>query len=260
MVFAVLLQVGFWCVALINFLAERQTRLQSEKEPAQPADFHLVGLLFKFALWVLLGVLILDNIPGVQVTSLIAGLGIGGIAIALAVQNILSDLFASLSITLDKPFVVGDNIRVGEMTGTVEHIGLKSTRLRSVDGEQLVFSNNDLLSSRIQNLKRMERRRVVLTLRVTYSTSYTLLEAIPHLVEEIISAHENVTFDRAHFSGYGEYALRYEIAYTMKTPDFQTYMDTQQSINLKLFKRFEEEGIAFAYPTQTIFLDRNNPQ
>jgi small-conductance mechanosensitive channel len=256
MTIAILLQVGLWAVVLINFLVERQTRLQAEKDPQQPANFHLVGLLFKFALWVLVVLLILDNIPGVQVTSLVTGLGIGGIAVALAVQNILSDLFASLSITLDKPFVVGDNIRVGEMSGTVEHIGLKSTRVRSVDGEQLVFSNNDLLSSRIQNLKRMERRRIVFTIQVIYDTPYDKLEAIPRMIEEIVSGHDRVTFDRAHFSSYGEYALRFEVSYTLDSPDFQTYMDTQQSINLKLFKKFEDEGIEFAYPTQTIFLEK----
>lgn len=256
MIMALLLQVGLWGSTLINFMLDRQARLQAEKDPSQVTNLHMVGLLFKLILWVLVVLLILDNIPGVEVTSLIAGLGIGGIAVALAVQNILSDLFGSLSITLDKPFVVGDNIRVDQMSGTVEHIGLKSTRVRSVTGEQLIFSNNDLLSSRIQNLKRMERRSVVFSVLITYATAYAKLEAIPTMIEEIISAHENVTFERAHFLGYGEYALRFEIAYTLDIPDPQTYLDTQQSINLKLFKKFEEEGIEFAYPTRTVFLEK----
>jgi small-conductance mechanosensitive channel len=257
MIIALLLQIGLWGAALVNFLLERYTRLQMEKDPSQPVNMHLVSLLSKFALWILLGLLILDNIPGVQVTSLITGLGIGGIAIALAVQNILTDLFASLSITLDKPFVIGDNIRVGDMTGTVEHIGLKSTRLRSLDGEQLVFSNNDLLNSRIQNLKRMQQRRIVFTIGVHAATPYEKLEAIPEMVQEIISAHENVTFERAHFTAFGDFALEFEVVYTVDVPDLQTYKDVQQSINLKLYKKFEGEGIVLPYPTQTILLDRN---
>lgn len=255
-IMALLLQLGFWGVAVINFLVSRYTRLQLEKDPTEPIDLRIFGLISKFVLWTLVGLLILDNIPGVQVTSLIASLGIGGIAVALAVQNILGDLFASLSITLDKPFVVGDTIRVGDMTGSVENIGLKSTRVRSVDGQQLVFSNNDLLNSRIENMKRMERRRVDFTIGVKYDIPYEKLEAIPDMIREIVTAHEDVTFDRAHFSSYGDFAVKFEAQYYMDTTDFQTYMDTQQSIYLKLFQKFESEGIDFAYPTQTIYLEK----
>jgi len=256
MIIAFLFQVGLWGAALISFLVERHTRIQMEKDPSQPVNLGLIRMISKFVMWVLLGLLILDNIPGVEVTSLITGLGIGGIAVALAVQNILSDLFASLSITLDKPFVIGDNIRIGDMAGTVENIGLESTRLRSLDGEQLVFSNNDLLNSRIQNFKRMQQRRVVFTIGVHAATPYEKLEAIPKMIREIINAQDLVTFERAHFSTFGDFTLQFEVVYTVDVPDLKTSKDIQQSINLKLYKKFSEEGIELPYPTQTILLEK----
>jgi small-conductance mechanosensitive channel len=198
----------------------------------------------------------LDNIPGVQVDTLIASLGIGGIAVALALQNILGDLFASLSITLDKPFVIGDFIIVDELMGEVERIGLKSTRLRSLSGEQLVFANADLLSSRIRNFKHMERRRASFKLGVTYATPPEKLARIPSLVQEIIQAQAQVTLDRVHFKEMGEFALIFEIVYYMEMPDYKLYMDTQETINLAICQRFAEEGIEFAYPTQTVFLKK----
>lgn len=255
-IMALLLQIGFWGASAIDFLVARYARIQMEKEPSEPTNLRLIGLIFKFMLWTLVGLLILDNIPGVQITSLIASLGVGGIAVALAIQNILGDLFASMSITLDKPFVVGDNIRVDSMAGTVEKIGLKSTRVRSFDGQQLVFSNSDLLNSRIENLKRMEQRRVYFKIGVVYGTSYDKLEAIPGMIKEIVSAHEHVNFDRAHFSAYGDFALTFEVQYYIDIPDFQLYMDTQQSIYLELYQKFEQEGIKFAYPTQTVYLEK----
>jgi len=191
---------------------------------------------------------------GVDITALIAGLGIGGIAVALALQNVLGDLFASLSIVLDKPFVIGDFIIVDDLLGTVEHIGLKTTRVRSLFGEQLVFSNSDLLNSRIRNYKRMHERRIVFSLGVTYQTPYEKLAAIPDIIREIIELQEQVRFDRAHFKEYGDFALEFEIVYYMLVPDYNAYMDTQQAINLALYERFEKEGISFAYPTQTLYV------
>ncbi len=211
----------------------------------------------KIGVWIFVFLIILDNLPGVEITTLIAGLGIGGIAVGLAVQNILSDLFSSVSIALDKPFVIGDTIKVGEFVGTVESIGLKSTRLRSISGEQLIFTNSDLLSSRIQNFKRLERRRVIFSLGVTYETSTENLEKIPRLVEEIISTKPNVTFDRAHFKEFGAFSLNFEIVYYVDTSDFRYFMDVQQEINLEIFRKFNERGIQFAYPTQVIYT-RNN--
>jgi small-conductance mechanosensitive channel len=203
-------------------------------------------------------VLILDNIPGVEITALVASLGIGGIAVALAVQNILSDLFASLSIVLDKPFVIGDFIIVDNCLGTVEHIGLKTTRLRSLSGEQLVFSNNDLLKSRVRNYKRMAERRVVFSVGVTYQTPLEKLERIPTLIRDTIEAQPAVRFDRAHFQGYGDFALNFEVVYYVLDPDYNRYMDIQQGINLGIYSSFAEEGIEFAYPTRTLYIAGEN--
>jgi small-conductance mechanosensitive channel len=197
-----------------------------------------------------------DNIPGVEVDALIASLGIGSVAVALAVQNILGDLFASLSIALDQPFVVGDFVTVDEYGGTVEHIGLKSTRVRSLTGDQLVFSNSDLLGSRIRNYGRMEERRVSFALGVACDTPYEKLKEIPTIIQEIVESQSHMRFDRAHFKEYGEFSLNFEIVFHVLTPDYSTYMDARQAINLEIYRRFAEEGIELPYPTQTILVAR----
>jgi len=199
--------------------------------------------------------LILDNF-GVNITGLVAGLGIGGIAVALAVQNILGDLLASLSIVLDKPFVIGDFIVVDSLSGTIEHIGLKTTRIRSLNGEQLIFSNNDLLKSRIRNFKRMSERRVVFHLGVVYQTSLEQLKIIKKIVAEIIEKRQKVRFDRVHFKEYSSSSLIYEVVYYVSSPDFNVYMDIQETINLEILQRFQEEKIEFAYPTQTLYVQK----
>ena len=187
---------------------------------------------------------------GVNVTALITGLGIGGIAIALAVQNILADLFASLSIIFDKPFLVGDYLRIDGFSGTVESIGLKSTQLRSVSGEQLVFSNSDLLKSRIRNYGRMEERRADFTFGIVYETDPTLVEQIPGWVQEIIESEDMTRFARCHFKTLGEWALEFETVYHMIVPDYGVFMDVQQRVNLALMRRLARAGVEFAYPTQ----------
>jgi small-conductance mechanosensitive channel len=202
--------------------------------------------------------LILDNL-GVDVTALIAGLGVGGIAVALAAQNILGDLFASLSIVMDKPFVLGDFITVGESQGTVENIGLKTTRLRSLSGEQLVFPNSDLLTSRIRNFKRMQERRVVFTVAVTYDTAFAQLKEIPELIKAAITSQEQTRFDRAHFQKLGDAALIFEAVYFVTIPDFVRYMDIQEQINLRLLEEFASRGIEFAHPTQLALLPQTQP-
>ena len=192
---------------------------------------------------------------GFDVTPLITGVGIGGIAIAMAVQGILSDLFGSLTIALDKPFEVGDFITVGDFKGTVEKIGLKSTRVRSNTGEQLVLSNGDLLASRMRNFKRMSERRGVILLGVTYQTTADQLAAIPGILQQIIEAAELARFERAHFASFGDFSLNFEVVYWITTPGYLDYMDTTQAINLEIVQRFEAAGIEFAYPTQTLFVD-----
>jgi small-conductance mechanosensitive channel len=200
-------------------------------------------------------VFLLDNL-GFEISAVIAGLGIGGIAIALAAQAILGDLFSYFVIFFDRPFEIGDFIVIGDKKGNVEYIGIKTTRLRSLSGEQLVFSNTDLTNSRIQNFRRMERRRVVFKLGVVYETPGNQLAEIPVIVKEIIDEQPDVTFDRGHFASYGDFSLNFEFVYYVMSSDYNKYMDTQQAINLKIYQEFEKRGIVFAYPTQTLYLNK----
>ena len=249
-----LLQVVRWGNTLITNEMQVYRDRKLEVDAAAVTSMQAVALLSRIALWILVVLLALDNF-GLDVTALVAGLGVGGIAVALAVQNILGDLFASLSIVLDKPFVVGDFLVMGEHMGTVERIGLKTTRIRSLSGEQIIVSNSDLLDSRIRNYKRMYERRVVFGLGVTYQTRADQLAAIAGMIREIIESQEQTRFDRAHFKEYGDFALNYEVVYYVLTSDFNLYMDIQQAINLAIYQRFEEEGIVFAYPTQSLYVE-----
>ncbi|MBI9048987.1 MAG: mechanosensitive ion channel [Anaerolineaceae bacterium] len=252
-----LMQIGFWLNAVISYLVHRQVSKQLKENAAEATTLSALGTVAKAVVWAVLVIMTLDNIPGVEVSTLITGLGIGGIAIGLAVQNILGDLLASLSIVMDRPFVIGDFILVGDLKGTVEHIGIKSTRLRSLTGEQLIFSNSDLLSSRIRNFQRMDRRRIVFEFGVTYQTAYEILAEIPGMLKNIIDPKEGVSFDRAHFQGYGDSALMFEVVYWIESSDYANYMDKQQEINLAVFQIFEDNKIEFAYPTQTIFVEKD---
>lgn len=254
---AFLVQAGSWAAAGLSFWFTERIRAKEKEDVSSAATMKLLIFLVRTAIWSLVLLLSLDNL-GVNVTALIAGLGIGGIAVGLAVQNILSDLLAFISITLDKPFVPGDFIVVDDFMGTVEHIGVKTTRVRSLSGEQLVFGNNDLLKSRIRNYERMTERRSVFTLDVAFETPPEKLAAIPGLVREVIEKTAGVRFDRAHFKEIGSSALVYEVVYWVLNPDYNTYMDVQQAINLDIFRRFQEEGVSFAYPTQRVLLERQS--
>jgi small-conductance mechanosensitive channel len=256
---ATLLQAGLWGITVINYVVRRKVTVSLDGGTADATTLNALGLVVKIVMWSVLTLLILENITGIRVDTLIASLGIGGIAVALAVQNILGDLFSALTIALDKPFVIGDTITVGEFTGTVEHVGLKSTRVRSLTGEQLVFSNSDLLGSRIRNYKRMQRRRVVFTIGVTYQTPHTQLQEIPAMLRAIIEGRENVTFDRAHLRDFSPASINFEVVYFMEIPDYLPFMDVQQSINLDIFQRFDEAGIVFANPLQTIVINPSRP-
>jgi small-conductance mechanosensitive channel len=254
-VIALLVQAGIWAGVLINSVVTDFRKKAHKENPADATTLTLIGLAGRTVVWALVALLVLDNL-GVDITALVAGLGIGGIAVALAMQNILGDLFASLSIVLDKPFVVGDFLMVGEFLGVVERIGLKTTRLRSLSGEQLVFSNTDLLGGRIRNFGRMFERRVVFGLGVTYDTPRDKLKLIPDIVREAVEAQQDVRFDRSHFSKYGDYSLAFESVYYVLSADYNRYMDIQQAINFAIHERFEQEGIEFAYPTQTLYVAR----
>jgi small-conductance mechanosensitive channel len=257
---ALIIQVTLWATSMVDFFLNRSQRSGLEDNTGRVTTLRAAGFVVKLILAAIALLLILDNIPGVEITALVASLGIGGIAVALAVQNILSDLFASLSIVLDKPFVIGDFIIVDSYLGSVEHIGLKTTRVRSLSGEQLIFSNNDLLKSRVRNYKRMAERRVVFAVGVTYQTPYDKLKQIPATIREIIEGLDRVRFDRAHFQGYGDYALKFEVVYYVLNPDYNIYMDIQQDINLAIYEAFEKDGIEFAYPTQTVYIEGNQKQ
>lgn len=252
-VVALVAQMAVWLNGAITVWVELQRKKKMQQDPGAVTSIGVIGFIMRVAVWTMVLLLVLDNL-GVNVTALVAGLGVGGIAVALAVQNILSDLFASLSIVLDKPFQVGDFIVVGDMMGIVEHVGLKTTRLRSLGGEQLVFTNTDLLTSRVRNFKRMYERRVQFTIGVTYQTPLEKVERIPGILKEIVLAQPQVRFDRAHFKSFGPSSLDFETVYFVQNPDFHRYMDIQQSINLAILKRFGEEGIEFAYPTQTLYV------
>lgn len=227
-----------------------------DQDTSSATTITFLGLCARLILWLIVLLLILDNL-GVNITGLVAGLGIGGIAVALAVQNILGDLLASLSIVLDKPFVIGDFVVVDSLSGTIEHVGLKTTRIRSLSGEQLIFSNNDLLKSRIRNYKRMQERRIVFSFGVVYQTPLEKLKIIKKIVTDIITAQENARLDRVHFKEYGDSSLNFEIVYFIAKPDFGLYMDVQEAINLEIFRRFQEESIEFAYPTQTLYIQKD---
>lgn len=245
-IIAALIQTALWGLRLIDFLTRRRIRLERGARSAV-TTMGVVSLVAKVSLWSIVILLILENITGIQVDTLIASLGITGIAVALAVQSILGDILASLTIALDKPFVIGDVIQVGEFLGTVEHIGLKSTRLRSITGEQIIFANSDLLNSRIRNLKRMENRQVVFTFGVAYVTPNDKLAQIPVILQEIVAQQPRVSFERAHLKELGSHSIVFECAYTVQGAELLLSMDIQNAVQLALHRRLGEEGIQFAY-------------
>ncbi len=248
-------QLGVWASVAVNWWFERSRRTRIAENRAATSSLAVIAFIAKALVWVLIVLMTLENL-GVNITTLVAGLGVGGIAVALALQNILGDLFASLSITFDQPFYVGDSISVDAFSGTVEHIGIKSTRLQSISGEQIVISNADLLKSRLRNFGRMSERRVLFTVGVTYETPVELLEQIPPLVREIVQAIADTRFDRCHFANHGATSLDFEIVYHVLTADYTRHMDIQQEIHLKLHREFARRGIEFAYPTQRLLMER----
>lgn len=221
------------------------------------ATYGAINITAQFLLFTLLMLLLLDNL-GVNITALVTGLGISGIAIALAVQNILGDIFASLTIILDKPFEAGDFIIVGNMQGTVESVGLKTTRIRSLSGEQWVYPNKQLIESGVQNYKRMNERRIQFGFGLAADTPIDQLVEVPELVRSIISKLPKTRFDRAHFKSYGESSLDFEVVYFMLSPDYNLYMDTQQAINFELLRGFAARKIELAYPTRQLIVHQGS--
>lgn len=257
LVIGLFIQVGIWAAAGLGRFMKLRREQQLAEDAGAVAAMDVVSFLVKVSVWAFVFLLVLDNL-GVNITALVAGLGVGGIAVALAAQNIISDLFASLSIVLDRPFVLGDFLIIDSFYGNVEKVGLKTTRIRSLSGEQLVFSNNDLLNSRIRNFGQMVERRIVFKVGVVYQTPYEKLAELPQIVEDIIIKQDSARFDRAHFQSFGDYSLNFEIVYYVTSSDYKLYMDIQQAVNLEICRRFAEAGIEFAYPTQTLFVERES--
>lgn len=248
---AVLLQLAVWGNALIGYWL-RKWGARKGTDVVGASTLNAIGLGLKGLLWAIIFVLALRNVLDYDISALLTGLGIGGIAIALAVQNVLGDLFAAVSIVLDRPFEVGDTIAVDTFTGTVEHIGLKTTRVRSIGGEQVIFSNADLLKSRVRNLKRLRERRALVTLGVTYDTPADVVAAIPAILRTCVEAQPLARFDRAHFSRFADSWLEFELVYFVRDPDYLVYMDTRQAVNVAVLRAFGERGIEFAFHTRSI--------
>jgi small-conductance mechanosensitive channel len=241
-------------VAIANYALETYL-LKREKDKARERSIKGILRVIKVIIWGIGITFLLDNL-GFKISTVIAGLGIGGIAVALAAQAILGDLFSYFSILFDRPFEVGDFIILDDYLGTIEHIGIKTTRVRSLGGEQLVFSNTDLTNSRLRNYKRMNKRRVVFQLGVTYQTTLQHLKEIPGIIRKVIESIPDTVFDRAHFFSYGDFSLNFETVYYVMSRDYNKYMDIQQEINFAINEEFEKRGIEFAYPTQTLFLEK----
>jgi small-conductance mechanosensitive channel len=247
-------QVALWGVAAVGFWVTHYMRHRtSTHDRASIAMVSAIGVGAKVLLWILVVITALKTVFGIEITALITGLGVGGIAVALAVQNILGDLLAALAIVFDKPFDVGDSIAVDQLSGTVENIGLKTTRIRSINGEQVIIGNGDLLKSRLRNFKRMQQRRSLFFLDVTFDTPPDVLARLPKIVEQIVLSQTPVRFDRSHISSFGESAIRIETVYYVLDPDYNTYMNIQQAVYLEVLRRFAAENVKFAFPSRTVY-------
>ncbi len=241
-------------IAAVNFGLGSYLKSTVDSDGSEKQLKGIRGLV-NFAIWVIALVFLLDNL-GVKISAVVAGLGVGGIAVALAAQAVLGDLFGYFVIFFDKPFKIGDFIIIDDKMGAVEYIGIKTTRIRAIGGEILIFSNKDLTNSRVHNYKKMEKRRVVFKLGVVYQTPFEKLKAIPAIVKGIIERQEDTTFDRGHFATYGDFSLGFEFVYYVTGADYTKYMDRQQAINLAIYEAFEKEKIEFAYPSQTLFVNK----
>ncbi|MDQ7797936.1 MAG: mechanosensitive ion channel family protein [Candidatus Edwardsbacteria bacterium] len=241
-------------LSLAVYSVETYWKKRGGEDSSQNTAYRGILTVLKLVVWSLALIILLDNF-GVKISALVAGLGIGGLALAFAAQKVLGDLFSYFSIFFDRPFEIGDFIIVGEFQGTVEHIGIKSTRVRSLGGEQLIFANTDLTNSRLRNYKRMINRRVVFKIGVTYGTGAKKMKEIPGIIGGIIKNIPCAIFDRAHFASYGDFSLNFEVVYYVEGGDYLKYMDIQQQINLAIMEAFAKKKIEFAYPTQTLFVN-----
>ncbi len=241
---------------LMEFAAKKLIEKREKEGGAKDGQvLRMVVRLAKWLLWLVAILLVVSNL-GFNITTLIAGLGIGGLAVAFAFQKILEDIFSSVSIYFDKPFEIGDFIVVGEHMGIVKNVGIKSTRIQALQGEEIVISNRELTSTRIQNFKKMEKRRVVFNFGVVYGTSNTKIEKALGIVKDVVKKAKLAELDRVHFKEFGNFSLNFEVVYYLNSKEYNDYMDTQQEINLGIKELFEKEKIEFAYPTQTVVLSK----
>ncbi|MBA2501089.1 MAG: mechanosensitive ion channel family protein [Chitinophagaceae bacterium] len=253
----VALLVTFFIIRLVTSLLGHLLDVYATKkgqEPSKKLQMRGLMLVVNIIIWGIGLIFLFDNL-GYDVTAVVAGLGIGGIAIALAVQKILGDIFSYFVIFFDRPFEIGDYIVIDHFKGTVEHVGLKTTRLRSLSGEELVFSNTDLTNSRLHNFKKLQRRRIAFKIGVTYQTTQDQLKQIPVMITQIINGIADTTLDRVHFMAFGAFSLDFEIVYFVESSEYNYYMDIQQRINLEINQAIIDAGIEFAYPTQTLFME-----
>ncbi|MEA3304403.1 MAG: mechanosensitive ion channel family protein [Patescibacteria group bacterium] len=250
MIIVIFLQLIFSARSLIDYLIKQIVSGFGEENSA--TMHNAFRIIANVLLWTTGILLILSNL-GVEITSLVASLGIGGIAIAFALQNVLSDIFASFTLFFDKPFQVGDYILVGSDSGVVQKIGMKSTRIQTLQGEEMIISNQELTNARVQNFKRMEKRRIVFSLGLTYDTTAEKLKKAKEIVKDIINTDTQTELGRVHFKSFGDFSLNFEIVYYVLTRDYNVYMDIQERINLEIKQQFEKEGgLEMAFPTQTI--------
>jgi len=228
---------------------------KSKTSRVQQKQFTGIVLIAQGVIWAFGAILILDNL-GVKIGALMTGMGIGGVAVALAAQTLLKDVFSYFAILFDKPYEVGDFVVTNDYMGDIEYIGIKTTRIRSISGEEIICPNSDLVESRLRNYKRMQRRRVVFTIGLTMDTPAEKAAAMPQLLERTIKSVTGITFDRAHFASYSQFSQVYETVYYVESPDYLVYMNKQQEINLKILNELNNQGLKLAYPTQTVMVNK----
>lgn len=248
---AMVIQSAIWARSIILGFVEHRTKTDASSSEALGSAMKLIRVLVTFGVVAIAGIVVLDNL-NVDVTGLVAGLGIGGIAIGLAAQGIFSDLFAALSIIFDKPFKVGDSIHYDGTFAKVEQVGMKSTRLRAVTGEEVIISNTNLLDKEIMNLTRLNRRRVTFGIGVIYQTDPEKAQRIPDILRDIINAHSHA-FVRSGFTGFGDSSLDYQLQFDVMSADYEVVYKARHAVGIAIFQRFAKEGLEFAYPTQTSF-------
>ncbi len=252
LLFSIVIGVRF-VLSIFEYSVEKYLDRSKGMDLTKQQSIKVIANVIKIIVWSLAVIIILDNF-GIKISALMAGLGIGGAAVALASQAVLGDIFNYFTIFFDRPFAIGDFIIIDEYSGTVEHIGIRTTRIRSLGGEQLVFSNTDLTNSRVRNYKRMEQRRVLFQFGISYDTQIEMLEEIPVVIRKIVEKFGDTVFDRAHFMKYGDFSLIFEVVYYVLSSDYNRYMDVQHEINIGMIREFKVRNISFAYPTQKLFI------